>query len=83
MSTTILTKESVIVQKVVKWGEVWQHSKSHEKLIKRKLKSKMYVYQREKTERKLEHKETEIFDQQCKMEEKRVVTSDQTKSCTK
>ena len=43
----------------------------------------MYVYQREKTERKLEHKETEIFDQQCKMEGKRVVTSDQTKSCTK
>ena len=43
----------------------------------------MYVYQREKTERKLESKETEIFDPQCKMEEKRVVTSDQTKSCTK
>ena len=36
MSTTILTKESVKVHKVVKWVAVWQHSKSHSKLIKRK-----------------------------------------------
>ena len=43
----------------------------------------MYVNQREKTERKLEYQETEIFDQQCKMEGKRVAISDQTKSCTK
>ena len=31
----------------------------------------MYVYQREKTESKLEYKEKEIFDQQCKMEGKK------------